>query len=53
MRTIAALALATIMLFACERQNPSPHEEELAEAILGFPVSQKTIDRITNMPAFP
>lgn len=41
------------MLFACERHNPNPPEEPLAEAILGFPVSQKNIDRITNMPAFP
>ena len=41
------------MLFACERHDPGQKDEPLAEAILGFPLTQKQIDRVSNMPAFP
>lgn len=53
MKTVATLVLAAIMLFACERPDPGQKDEPLAEAILGFPLTQKQIDRVSNMPAFP
>ena len=54
MKTLAILATAVVLFFSCQRPDSSDKPEEpLDEAILGFPLTQKSIDRVDNMPPIP